>query len=162
MLAIGRAKIERRGLSKLIHLRSGDAQEIRWDGEPFDAAIVAFGVRNFQNLESGLSEMQRVLRPGGRIVVLEFSRPAHGPFRTLYFFYFRRILPLIGRLISRNEEAYAYLPATVMNFPEGRTFLDLLRRVGFSQTEERRLTFGIATVYLGTKNDNQQPSGTPQ
>jgi demethylmenaquinone methyltransferase/2-methoxy-6-polyprenyl-1,4-benzoquinol methylase len=162
MLAIGRAKIARRGLSELIQLRSGDAQKIIWDGDPFDAAIVAFGVRNFQNLESGLSEMHRVLRPGGRIVVLEFSRPAHSPFRGLYFFYFRRILPMIGRLLSGSEEAYAYLPETVMNFPEGPAFLDVLRRVGFSRTEAHRLTLGIATVYLGGKKDDQKPSGTPQ
>jgi len=162
MLTIGRAKISRRGLGETIELRSGDAEGILWDGKPFDAAIVAFGVRNFQNLERGLSEMHRVLRIGGRIVVLEFSQPTHRLFKRLYFFYFRRILPLIGKLISRNDEAYAYLPATVMKFPEGPAFLETLRTVGFSRTEQHRLTFGIATVYLGTKNNTQTPSGTPQ
>lgn len=161
MLAIGRAKILRRGLGGTVELRSGDAEQIPWEGEPFDAAIVAFGARNFQHLEIGLSEMHRVLRPGGRIVVLEFSRPAHPLFRRVYLFYFKRVLPLIGRLISRSSEAYAYLPETVLHFPEGPAFLGALRNVGFSHTGERRLTFGIATIYVGTKKNDQKPSGTP-
>jgi len=116
-----------------------------------DASIVAFGARNFEHLATGLGEMHRVLRPGGRIVVLEFSRPAHFPFKQLYFFYFRRILPLVGRLISRNKDAYTYLPDTVMKFPEGEAFSGILSGAGFRNVTQRRLTFGIATIYTGDK-----------
>ena len=161
MLALGRTKVSRRGLAQLIELRTGDAEHIECDTHSIDAAIVAFGVRNFEILEKGLSEMSRVIRPGGRIVVLEFSQPAHFPFRQVYFFYFKRILPLVGRLISRNDQAYRYLPETVMNFPEGSAFLGILRAVGFSNTQQHRLTFGIVTVYTGTKSTTQTTAGTP-
>jgi demethylmenaquinone methyltransferase/2-methoxy-6-polyprenyl-1,4-benzoquinol methylase len=153
MLARGREKISRKSLDGTITLMTGDAESLPFGNGEFDAAIVAFGVRNFENLDLGLREMRRVLRPGGKIVVLEFSRPSRFPLRQLYFFYFRRVLPVIGRLVSRSREAYTYLPNTVMKFPEGEEFMHILNRVGFRETAQRRLTFGIATVYEGTRQD---------
>lgn len=151
MLKRGREKVTRRGLQHLIELHAGEAENIPFESGTFDAAIVAFGARNFEHLERGLSEMRRVLREGGRIAVLEFSRPTTFPFKQMYFFYFRTVLPVIGRLLSQNREAYTYLPDTVMKFPEGNAFLEILQRVGFVATRQERLTFGIVTIYLGTK-----------
>lgn len=151
MLKIGRAKLQKRGLDAIITLHTGEAENIRFDTGMFDAAIVAFGARNFEHLEQGLAEMRRVVRQGGKIVVLEFSLPRVFPVKQLYFFYFRTILPLVGKLISHNKEAYSYLPDTVMRFPEGESFLQLLRNAGFERVMQQRLTCGIATIYVGTK-----------
>jgi demethylmenaquinone methyltransferase/2-methoxy-6-polyprenyl-1,4-benzoquinol methylase len=151
MLALGREKITQKGLAGTITLKSGEAEQLDFPDGSFDAAMVAFGARNFENLELGLQEMGRVLRPGGRIVVLEFSRPSAFPFKQLYFFYFRRILPLVGRIISKDPGAYTYLPDTVMKFPEGEHFLGILRMAGFPVVRQERLTFGIATIYTGDK-----------
>ena len=151
MLEIGRKKIAKRHLLKTIHLQAGEAENLTFTSDSFDAAIVAFGARNFEDLDKGLSEMNRVLRNKGKIVVLEFSRPNAFPLKQLYFFYFKRILPFVGRLISKDHEAYQYLPDTVMKFPDGKGFLDRLRNAGFSSLHEQRLTFGIATIYSGVK-----------
>jgi demethylmenaquinone methyltransferase/2-methoxy-6-polyprenyl-1,4-benzoquinol methylase len=151
MLALGREKIARRRLDKVISLRVGEAEKLPFEEQQFDAAIVAFGARNFENLRLGLQEMFRVLKPGGRIVVLEFSRPRLFPFRHIYLFYFKRVLPIVGRLISRNADAYSYLPDTVMRFPEGGEFLTILSNTGFTALREQRMTFGIATIYAGDK-----------
>lgn len=151
MLEIGRRKVKERGLDDVLILETGRAEQLRFESGTFDAATVAFGARNFEDLRGGLAEMHRVLRPGGKIVVLEFSRPAGFPLRQIYFFYFRRILPLVGRLISGSRDAYTYLPETVLRFPEGEAFLDILRDTGFVETEQERLTFGIASVYTGVK-----------
>lgn len=153
MLNRGRTKLNRRGLERIVRLRSGDAENLDFPSASFDAAVVAFGVRNFENMTRGLQEMHRVLRRDGRIVILEFSRPGIFPFRQLYFFYFLKILPLIGRLVSKNPDAYTYLPESVLRFPEGEEFLAVLREVGFAQTAEERLTFGVVSVYSGTKQD---------
>jgi demethylmenaquinone methyltransferase/2-methoxy-6-polyprenyl-1,4-benzoquinol methylase len=151
MLAIGRTKVARKRCESIITLRTGEAERLEFGDNTMDAAIVAFGARNFEDLAAGLGEMHRVLRPGGRIVVLEFSRPHNFPFRQIYFFYFRRILPLVGRWISRSPAAYAYLPETVMRFPDGEQFADKLRLTGFRNVHQQRLTFGIATIYSGDK-----------
>lgn len=151
MLKRGRMKIEKRRAQSKITLQTGEAEHLEFETGSFDAAIVAFGVRNFENLELGLSEMHRVLRAGGKIVVLEFSRPGYFPFKQLYFFYFRSILPFVGRIISKSDIAYRYLPDTVMKFPEGREFRSILDTAGFRNVSEERLTFGIATVYSGIK-----------
>jgi len=152
MLNVGRAKLKKKRLDSLITLQTGEAESLQFEAGRFDAAIVAFGARNFENLELGLSEMYRVLRSGGMIVVLEFSKPRHFPFKQLYFFYFKNVLPLIGRLVSRSDEAYNYLPDTVMRFPEGQALLSVLHKVGFKDVMEERLTFGIATIYCGNKD----------
>lgn len=151
MLKRGRTKLRKKGLSSLVTLQTGDAEAITFETGSFDAAIVAFGARNFNHLEKGLAEMRRVLRPGGRIVVLEFSRPRQFPFKQVYFFYFLNLLPFIGRRLSKSTYAYKYLRDTVMSFPDGNDFLAILQRKGFAETVEERLTFGIATVYSGTK-----------
>ncbi len=151
MLAIGRKKIAQRNLSETIRLQSGEAEDLKFDNEYFDAAIVAFGARNFEHLDKGLSEMRRVLRKNGMIIVLEFSRPKVFPLKQLYFLYFKNVLPFVGRLISKDTAAYQYLPDTVMNFPEGKDFLERLRTAGFTSLKEDRLTFGIVTIYSGVK-----------
>lgn len=151
MLSIGKTKIRKKGYTDQIKLEVGNAESIRFDSEYFDAAIVAFGVRNFENLEKGLSEILRVLKPNGSILVLEFSKPSFFPFKQIYFFYFKCVLPLIGKLISKHTEAYNYLPNTVMNFPEGEIFLNILNNVGFRNTRQHRMTLGIATAYVGVK-----------
>ncbi|MBX2989939.1 MAG: bifunctional demethylmenaquinone methyltransferase/2-methoxy-6-polyprenyl-1,4-benzoquinol methylase UbiE [Bacteroidetes bacterium] len=151
MLKIGRAKLQKRKLDSTIMLQAGEAENLQFETSSFDAAIVAFGARNFEHLEQGLAEMNRILRPGGKIVVLEFSRPGMFPFKQLYFFYFKSVLPLVGKFVSRHRDAYTYLPDSVMKFPEGDDFLNILRNVGFADLKEERLTFGIVTIYCGMK-----------
>ena len=151
MLSLGRDKIVRRGLAGVITLLAAEAEHLPFAEGAFDAAVVAFGVRNFEDLHQGLAEMRRVLRAGGRLVVLEFSRPRVFPLRQIYLFYFLRVIPLIGRLVSGNREAYTYLPESVMAFPEGADFLSLLAKAGFRSPGAERLTFGIASVYTAEK-----------
>lgn len=151
MLDFGRRKLAAKKLSNKIRLEAGEAESLNFPDNHFDAAIVAFGARNFENLEGGLGEMRRVLKKGGTLVVLEFSRPRVFPFKQLYFLYFLNILPLVGRIVSKDKEAYRYLPDTVMQFPDGEEFLNVLRKVGFSSVNQRPLTFGIATIYCGEK-----------
>jgi demethylmenaquinone methyltransferase / 2-methoxy-6-polyprenyl-1,4-benzoquinol methylase len=151
MLSLANDKIRRKGYEKTIELRLGEAEQIELPEGSMDATIVAFGARNFEHLARGLGEMHRVLRPGGRIVVLEFSRPARFPFKQIYFFYFRTVLPVVGRIVSKSKEAYTYLPDTVMRFPEGEDFCAILRDIGFHSVHQQRLTFGIATIYSGDK-----------
>jgi demethylmenaquinone methyltransferase/2-methoxy-6-polyprenyl-1,4-benzoquinol methylase len=117
----------------------------------FDAVTVAFGVRNFENLQAGLVDMLRVLKPGAPLAVLEFSQPTRQPFRAFYFFYFKHILPRIGKWVSRDSAAYTYLPASVEAFPYGQAFLDELSKAGYRKGYARPLTFGIATLYLAEK-----------
>ena len=151
MLDLGRQKIEARNAAAVIQLQRGDAEQLEFPENRFDAAIVAFGARNFENLDAGLKEMHRVIRKRGKIVVLEFSKPRLFPFKQIYFLYFRKILPLVGSAISKDREAYKYLPDTVMSFPEGEAFAGILREAGFSSVFQRRLTFGIVTIYSGEK-----------
>jgi len=152
MLAAGRKKVDRLRLADLIHLETGSAEQLRFDDQSFDATMVAFGVRNFEDLGQGLAEMRRVLRAGGRIVVLEFSRPHRPPFRDIYSVYFAHILPRIGGALSGNAEAYQHLHDSVIQFPEGASFLAEMERAGFTDLSEERLTCGIATVYSGTRS----------
>lgn len=149
MLAIGRKKVSKKGLSGIIKLEHGDSENIPFGDHSFDAAMVAFGVRNFENLSAGLSEMHRILKPGGAVYILEFSTPSEFPVKQLYRFYFRHILPLLGRMVSKNHSAYTYLPDTVYSFPHGREFLDIMKDAGFVNTSSKRLTFGIASLYEG-------------
>jgi len=151
MLAIGRRKLAARGLSGTVSLLKGEAEKLPFADGSFDAAIVAFGVRNFESLEGGLSEIRRILRPGGKLVVLEFSRPHLSPFRQVYLFYFQSVIPFIGHMLSGSREAYAYLPASVMVFPEGDQFLAILEAAGFTRTAAERLTLGIASIYTAEK-----------
>lgn len=151
MLNVGRDKVKRLGLDSVIEFQKGDSEAMPFANEQFDAITVAFGVRNFENLESGLKEFVRVLKSDGVAVILEFSKPKYFPMKQLYLFYSFRILPLIGRLISKDRAAYSYLPESVMAFPDDERFLSVLKRVGFSEVRQKRLTFGIATIYIAQK-----------
>jgi len=151
MLEIGRDKIKRKGLSDRIQLINADSENIPFEDNSFDVAIVAFGVRNFPDPLKGLSEMTRVVRAGGMVMVLEFSKPSRFPVRHLYYLYFLRILPLIGRIFSGNREAYRYLPESVMQFPDNEKFMNLMNQAGLSQVRQKRLTSGVASIYTGLK-----------
>ena len=150
MLEVGKQKIVKAGLHQLIEMVHGDSAEIPFPDNSFDAVTVAFGVRNFENLQVGLKEMRRVLKPQGRVVVLEFSRPNQFVFKQVYQFYFKFILPLVGKTVSKNSEAYTYLPDSVSAFAEGQEFLDQMETAGFKEVHQKRLTMGIATLYWGT------------
>jgi demethylmenaquinone methyltransferase/2-methoxy-6-polyprenyl-1,4-benzoquinol methylase len=149
MLALGRAKIARLGLESKIELLTGDSEKIMFPDRTFDLVMSAFGVRNFENTSDGLSEMLRVLRPGGMIMILEFSKPARFPMKQLYGFYFTRILPVIGKRVSGDPDAYTYLPESVLHFPDNEDFLNLLRRTGFIRSGQKKMTGGIASIYYG-------------
>jgi demethylmenaquinone methyltransferase/2-methoxy-6-polyprenyl-1,4-benzoquinol methylase len=151
MLAIGRKKIESEGLSQQINLELGDSESLPFESNKFDAVTVAFGVRNFENLERGLQEMNRVLKSGGKLVVLEFSKPRLFPFRQLYNFYFKHILPTIGKLTSKDNRAYTYLYESVQAFPDGDDFLTVLNQIGFKSTSCKSQTLGICAIYTGVK-----------
>ena len=151
MLAYGRTKVSAAGLQDRITLEQGDSENLPYPDASFDAVTVAFGVRNFENLERGLKEMRRVLRPGGKLVVLEFSRIPYAPVRWGFNLYFGKIMPLIGRLQSKDPRAYAYLFESVQAFPSGREFLTILDRVGYNNTACQALTLGIASIYTATR-----------
>ncbi len=151
MLTVGRKKIQERRVEPLVRLETGDAEHLQFADGTFDAAIVAFGVRNFEHVDQGISEMHRVLKRGGTIAVLEFSKPRIFPFKQVYFFYFLNVLPLIGKIVSKDTTAYRYLPETVLKFPDGEEFVSILRSAGFADVTFQPLTFGIATLYIGTK-----------
>ncbi len=151
MLNVGREKMKKREIDHIISMESGDSENLRFEDNNFDAVIVAFGVRNFENLEKGLSEMNRVLKSGGKAVILEFSKPTIFPFKQLYNFYFRWILPKVGKLISKDSAAYTYLPESVNEFPYGQDFLDVLAKTGFKNTRCKPLTLGISSIYIGEK-----------
>jgi demethylmenaquinone methyltransferase/2-methoxy-6-polyprenyl-1,4-benzoquinol methylase len=151
MLDVGRKKMREKGLSDRIVLQSGDSEDLQFPEGTFDAVIVSFGVRNFENLKKGLAGMYRVLKPGEKVVILEFSKPKSFPFKQLYNFYFKYILPGIGRLVSRDQSAYTYLPESVQQFPDGKAFTEILDELGFSQTTCKPLTLGISSIYTGIK-----------
>lgn len=151
MLAVGREKIKKLGMESVIELRTGDSTNLPFDDGVFDAVMASFGVRNFDNLLAGLSEMCRVTKTGGMCVVLEFSKPKSFPFKQLYNFYFRYILPTVGRLVSKDTSAYSYLPESVQAFPDGEDFLKVYQQAGFKNTVCIPLTFGICSIYIGQK-----------
>jgi demethylmenaquinone methyltransferase/2-methoxy-6-polyprenyl-1,4-benzoquinol methylase len=155
MLEKGREKIIKKGYSDRIELLSGDSEDIPFNENSFDVAMVAFGVRNFADPLKGLSEMRRVLRNGGLIMILEFSKPSKFPFRQIYYFYFMRILPLLGRLFSKSRNAYTYLPESVMQFPDNEQFIDLMEKAGFSGVRQKGVTGGVASIYTGFKTSMQ-------
>jgi demethylmenaquinone methyltransferase/2-methoxy-6-polyprenyl-1,4-benzoquinol methylase len=151
MLAIGREKVQKIGIANRIKLEHGDSEGLKFEANYFDAITAAFGVRNFENLQQGLEEMHRVLKPGGVVVIIEFSKPASFPFKQVYNLYFKYILPLIGRAISKDKSAYVYLPESVKNFPDGENFIKILSGAGFINCSIKPLTFGIASIYIGEK-----------
>jgi demethylmenaquinone methyltransferase / 2-methoxy-6-polyprenyl-1,4-benzoquinol methylase len=151
MLEIGRHKISKKGLESIIDLKEGDAENLEFEQNSFDAITVAFGVRNFENLQKGLKEMHRVLKKGGTVAILEFSKPKDFPFKQIYNFYFRYILPIMGKFFSNSNAAYTYLPESVKGFAEDLEFLQELEKAGFKNPKQNRLTMGIATLYHATK-----------
>jgi demethylmenaquinone methyltransferase / 2-methoxy-6-polyprenyl-1,4-benzoquinol methylase len=151
MLDIGRRKIRSRKLERLITLESGEAEHMRFETGSFDIVMAAFGVRNFTNLELGLKEFHRVLRVGGCVMILEFSKPKRYPIKHLFHFYSQYILPLLGGIVSNNRSAYEYLPRTVAMFPDSEEFCALLRSAGFATVTCSPQTFGIASIYIAKK-----------
>jgi demethylmenaquinone methyltransferase/2-methoxy-6-polyprenyl-1,4-benzoquinol methylase len=151
MLEMGRKKIEKLNLTSKVELLEGDSENLPFQENKFDAVTVAFGVRNFENLEKGLTEIYRVLKPGALIVVLEFSMPRQFPFRQIYNFYFKAVLPRVGRMVSKDSAAYTYLPESVAAFPDGNDFIAILNKTGFKNTACKPLTFGISSIYTGQK-----------
>ncbi|MCH2044730.1 MAG: bifunctional demethylmenaquinone methyltransferase/2-methoxy-6-polyprenyl-1,4-benzoquinol methylase UbiE [Saprospiraceae bacterium] len=151
MLEVGRKKLDKKELSHIITLEEGDSENLPFEDNSFDAIIVAFGVRNFGNVEKGLAEMARVLKPGGQCMVLEFSRPRIFPLKQGFNFYFKYILPFIGRITSKDKKAYSYLYESVQAFPEGKDFTDLLEAVGLSNPKHTSMTAGICAAYWSEK-----------
>ncbi len=151
MLAVAKKKVTEKNLQHKIEFLKGDSEKLPFGNNKFDALTVGFGVRNFENLEIGIGEMYRVIRKGGMVAVLEFSKPKAFPVKQLFGFYFSRMLPFIGKMISKDKRAYTYLPESVQAFPEGDGFLNILAKAGFKSVKCRNLFFGVASIYTGVK-----------
>ncbi|MEY3237580.1 MAG: hypothetical protein RI883_1681 [Bacteroidota bacterium] len=151
MLEVGRVKMKAKGYDNVITMRLGDSEDLPFEDGYFDALTVGFGVRNYENLEKGLVEMLRVVRKGGKIVILEFSKPKKFPVKQYYAFHSKYIIPFFGKRISKDEKAYAYLPESVAAFPEGEAMKEILRKVGYLNVESKLVSGGIATIYSGDK-----------
>ncbi len=151
MMRVGRAKVEKEGLSGIITFEKEDCEHLTYKNESFDAITTAFGIRNFQNLDVCLKEMYRVLKKGGQLSILELSRPIHFPMKQLFWIYSHSLLPLYGKLISRDRNAYKYLINTIESFPQGEEMVKIFKKAGFSEAKFRRLTFGICTCYFAIK-----------
>lgn len=151
MLEHGRVKMKKKGVDHIITMQQGDSEEIPYEDNYFDGLTVGFGVRNFENLEKGLGEMLRVVRPGGKLIILEFSKPKKFPIKQLFAFYSNNIIPILGKSISKDSNAYTYLPESVAAFPEGKDFENILAKVGYKDISSTLVSGGIATIYAGTK-----------
>jgi len=151
MLEVGSKKMKNKGHDKTIKMILGDSENLAFEDNYFDALTVGFGVRNFENLEKGLSEMLRVIRPGGKIVILEFSKPKKFPIKQVFSFYSKYFIPFFGKRISKDSQAYAYLPESVAAFPEGKEFESILKKLNYKSVQSIILSGGIATIYTGTK-----------
>ena len=151
MLAVGEQKMIKNKVDSIIKMQLGDSENIPYDSNYFDALTVGFGVRNFENLEMGLTEMLRVLKPGGKAVILEFSKPKRFPIKQIFGFYSRYFIPFFGKRISKDAQAYSYLPESVAAFPEGKDFEDILHKIGYKNIESTLVSGGIATIYAGIK-----------
>lgn len=151
MIDKGKQKICKKGLQEKVILQIGDSENLEFKDDTFDGLTVAFGVRNFEDLEKGLSEMKRVLKPGGVAIILEFSKPKKFPVKQSFSFYSKFVIPKIGKSVSKDSNAYAYLPESVAAFPEGQDFIDILDKVGYQNTRSKMVSGGIATIYIGEK-----------
>ena len=151
MLEIGRIKVKDKNLSRMIELVKGDSENLPFENNTFDAITVAFGVRNFEHLEKGLSEILRVLKPNGQFIILEFSKVKTFPLKQFYQFYFRFIMPTLGKLFSKDSKAYTYLPNSVQVFPEGKEMCVILHNTGFKNATCQPLSFGISSIYHSVK-----------
>lgn len=151
MLKVGEQKITKKGLKNIITLMHGDSENLPFPDNSFDAITVAYGVRNFENLEKGLREMNRVLKPGGTVIILEFSKPTAFPFKQAFNGYFKYILPQIGRITSKDPHAYKYLYESVQAFPDGQAFIEVLEKTGYKNNQCKRLSLGICSIYQAEK-----------
>ena len=151
MMKLGEQKVKEKGLDQIISFQLGDSENLPFEHNTFDAITVGFGVRNFAHLELGMKGMYNTLKPGGMLAVLEFSKPRKFPMKQLCNFYYRFILPLIGRIVSSDKRAYTYLPESIQAFPEGNAFLEVMKSTGFKDVKWHPLTFGVASIYVGTK-----------
>ena len=151
MMNVGRQKVNTLKLDNVISFAKEDCMALSFEGNTFDAVTAAFGIRNFQNLDQGLREMCRVLKPGGMLTILELTTPVRTPMKQLFKLYSHTVLPVYGRLVSRDTSAYSYLTATIEAFPQGERMVDILLNAGFAKATFRRLTFGICTMYVATK-----------
>jgi len=151
MIEIGKKKLKTKKLDSMIDFKIADSENLPFENNSFDAITVAFGVRNFENLKDGLSEMLRVSKPTGKTIILEFSKPKKFPTKHLFNFYSKRVIPFFGRLISKDKRAYAYLPESVDAFPEGNDFIAIMKEIGYNEIKSWRLSGGIATIYCGIK-----------
>ena len=151
MLDVGIEKMKRKGVDDIISMQLGDSEKLPFDDNRFDALTVGFGVRNYENLEKGLTDMLRVLKPEGRAIILEFSKPRKFPVKQTFGFYSKRVIPFLGKTFSKDKRAYEYLPESVEAFPEGQDFLDIMTKVGYKNVDSQLVSGGIATIYWGTK-----------
>lgn len=151
MMLIGREKARKEGLDDVISFKKDDCEHLSFPDDSFDAITTAFGIRNFQNLDKCLTEMCRVLKPGGKLSILELSRPLRFPMKQLFWIYSHTLLPVYGKLVSRDTEAYKYLISTIESFPQGEEMVGIFKKAGFTEAKFKRLTFGICTCYLATK-----------
>ncbi|NOQ75684.1 MAG: bifunctional demethylmenaquinone methyltransferase/2-methoxy-6-polyprenyl-1,4-benzoquinol methylase UbiE [Crocinitomix sp.] len=151
MLEVGRKKMKKKGVDQIVEMVQGDSENLSFETATFDAFTVGFGVRNFQNLDAGLSEMLRVLKTGGIGVILEFSKPKKFPVKQYFKFHSKYIIPTIGKAISKDKAAYTYLPESVEAFPEGQAFMDIMTDVGYKNVKSKIVGGGIATIYYGVK-----------
>lgn len=151
MLEVGKEKMKKKKVDHIVSMQLGDSENLPFEDNYFDALTVGFGVRNFENLEKGLSEMLRVIRPEGKAIILEFSKPKKFPIKQVFGFYSKYIIPFFGKNISKDEKAYAYLPESVQAFPEGEEFTTILKKVGYKNVEAKLVSGGIATIYIGRK-----------
>lgn len=151
MMSIGRNKVKERGLESIISFEKENCENLSYDNNSFDAITVAFGIRNFANLDKGLKEMYRVLKPGAHLAILELTTPEKAPVKQLFNFYSKSVIPFLGRLLSKDKQAYTYLPETIKSFPQGERMTTIIKEAGFEQVEFKRFTFGICTFYMATK-----------
>ena len=151
MLSVGRGKVERAGKSDVITLQKEDCMALSFEDNTFDAVTVAYGVRNFEDLDRGLREMLRVLKPGGRLVIIELTSPVRFPMKQLFWLYAHVWMPIVGKLVSRDSRAYSYLPATMEAFPQGEVMQGIIEKAGFQSVKFRRFTFGLSTLYTAEK-----------
>lgn len=151
MLSVGREKVERAGKSDIITLQKEDCMVLSFEDNTFDAVTVAYGVRNFEDLDRGLREMLRVLKPGGRLVIIELTSPVRFPMKQLFWLYAHVWMPIVGKLVSRDSRAYSYLPATMEAFPQGEVMQGIIEKAGFQSVKFRRFTFGLSTLYTAEK-----------
>jgi len=151
MLDVGIEKMKRKKVDHIVSMQIGDSEKLPFEDARFDALTVGFGVRNYENLEKGLADMLRVLKPGGRAIILEFSKPRKFPVKQTFGFYSKRVIPFLGKTISKDKRAYEYLPESVEAFPEGQDFMDIMTEIGYKNVDSQLVSGGIATIYWGTK-----------